>query len=114
MTRLYTVKQRQEILKSLAIKPNKDGKITGKEAAAILTWRAREEANVEHKYSTSILRRHVEKGNLVAYPGTKLTVKKGESRKSLYEVGDIFELSIEPNRGLKLMQKNEATDENVA
>ena len=88
----------------MAIKP-KNGKITGKEAAAILTWRAKEEAGVNHQYKPSILRRHVESGNLVAHPGTKVT-DDGKSRKSLYEVEAIFELSIEPNRGLKRIQKN--------
>ncbi len=112
MTRLYTVKQQQEILKSLAIKP-KHGKITGKEASAILTWRAKEEAGVEHEYKPSILRRHVEKGNLVAHPGTKVT-DKGESRKSLYEVEAIFDLSIEPNRGLKRLQENKVEEKSVA
>jgi hypothetical protein len=106
------MKRQQEILKSLAIKP-KNGKITGKEAAEILTWRAKEEAGVEHQYKPSILRRHVESGNLVAHPGTKVT-DKGESRKSLYEVEAIFDLSIEPNRGLKRIQKNEEVTEEVA
>jgi len=107
------VKRQQEILKALAIK-SKDGKVTGKEAAAILTWRAKEEAGVEHEYKPSILRRHVESGNLVAHPGTKVNEKTGESRKSLYEVETIFELSIEPNRGLKRLQENKAEEESVA
>jgi hypothetical protein len=107
MTRLYTVKQRQEILKTLAIKPNKDGRITGKEAATILTWRAKEEADIEHDYSPSILRRHVEQGNLTAYPGTKIT-KDGKSRKSFYDVEAVFDLSIEPRRGLVRKRENKA------
>lgn len=112
MTRLYTLKQQQEILKALAIK-SKDGKVTGKEAAEILTWRAKEEAGVEHQYAPSILRRHVESGNLVAYPGTKVTAD-GKSRKSLYDVVAIFDLSIEPNRGLKRLQENKEAVENAA
>lgn len=106
--RLYTPKQRQEILISLAIKP-KNGKVTGKEAAEILTWRAKEEMGVDHEYSPSILRRHVENGNLVAYPATKLT-DKGISRKSLYDVEAVFELSIEPRRGLKRKQNSSRED----
>jgi len=105
MTKLYTLKRQQEILRNLEIKP-KNGKVTGKEAAVILTWRAKEEASIEHAYSPSILRRHVENGNLVAYPGTKIT-DKGKSRKSLYDVEAIFDLSIEPRRGLKRKQRNE-------
>ncbi len=100
--RLYTPKQQQEILRSLAIKP-KDGKVSGREAAEILTWRAKKESGVDHEYSPSILRRHVEHGNLVAYPGTKVTAD-GTSRKSFYDVEAIFELSIEPRRGLKRKQ----------
>lgn len=101
MTRLYTLKRQQEVLKSLSIKPSKDGRITGQEAATILTWRAREEADIAHEYSPSILRRHVEQGNLIAYPGTR-----GKSRKSFYDVGAIFELSIEPKRGLARKQED--------
>lgn len=101
MTYLYTTEERQNTLQTLRIKP-KNGKITGQEAAAIMTWRAKNEFKVEHVYSPSILRRHVEKGNIKAYPGTKLTEKTGESRKSLYDVKDVFELSIEPRRGRKL------------
>lgn len=114
--RLYTPKQRQEILISLAIKP-KNGKVTGKEAAEILTWRAKNESGIDHQYTPTILRRHVEKGNLVAYPGTKLT-EEGRSRKSLYDVEAVFELSIEPRRGLKLKQSSSGIEaqpsENVA
>lgn len=87
----------------LSIKP-KNGKVTGKEAAAILTWRAQEESGVEHEYSPSILRRHTEQGNLTAYPGTKVTAD-GKSRKSLYDVEAVFELEIEPRRGLKRKER---------
>ena len=112
MTRLYTAKRQQEILKLLAIKTNKDGRLTGKEAAAVLTWRAKEEVGVEHDYSPSILRRHVEQGNLVAYPGTKVT-KDGKSRKSFYDVEAVFGLPIEPRRGLARKQESK-TAENAA
>lgn len=100
MTYLYTTEERQNALQSLRIKP-KNGKITGQEAAVILTWRAKNEFGIEHVYSPSILRRHVDEKNLTAYPATKLT-DKGWSRKNLYDVKDVFELSIEPRRGRKL------------
>ena len=99
MTQLYTLKRQREILASLGIKA-KDSKLTGEESARVLTWRAKEERGIDHQYAPSILRRHVEQGNLIAYPGTR-----GKSRKSLYDVEAIFELSIEPNRGLKRIQK---------
>lgn len=106
MACLYETKQREEILRSLRIKPIK-GKVTGEEAARILSWRAREEQGVEHKYTSSILRRHVEQGNLEAYPGTRLT-DKGKSRKNLYDVEAVFELSIAPRRGVARKQKEKS------
>jgi hypothetical protein len=98
MARWYDAKRIEEILHSLGIKAMR-GKISGEEAARVLSWRAKEEQGVEHTYAPAILRRHAEKGNLRAYPGTKLT-KGGDSRKNLYEVEDVFELSIAPRRGL--------------
>jgi hypothetical protein len=99
MTQLYTSKKQREILVSLGIKA-KDGKLTGEESARILTWRAKEERGIDHQYTPSILRRHVEQGNLAAYPGTR-----GKSRKNLYDVEAVFELSIEPRRGLRQRAK---------
>ncbi len=45
MAILYTAKQIQEVLRELRIKPA-DGKVTTREAARILTWRAK----AEHLY----------------------------------------------------------------
>ncbi len=104
MVHLYTPSKRQEVLRSLHIKPV-DGKVSGREAARILSWRAKEEEGIEHQYNPSTLRRHVKQGNLIAYPGTKVT-DKGTSRKSLYDVEVVFELQIAPKRGVAL--KDEA------
>ena len=98
MACLYEANQREGILRSLRIKPMK-GRVTGDEAARILTWRAKEEYGILHEYAPSILRRHVKQGNLRAYPGTKLP-EDGKSRKNLYDVESVFELSIAPRRGL--------------
>ena len=98
MARWYDPRQKIEILHSLGINAL-HGKVTGDEAARILTWRAKEEYGVTHKYTPSILRRHVESGNLQAYPGTKLT-EDGKSRKNLYDADAVFELEIAPRRGM--------------
>ena len=102
MVYLYTEEQKQETLRSLSIKPIR-GRVTGQEAARILSWRAKNEFGIDHQYNTATLRRHVEQGNLKAYPGTKLT-SEGRSRKSLYDVDVIFELSIAPRRGAALKE----------
>jgi len=104
MVHLYTAERKQEVLQFLNIKPI-DGKVTGREAARILSWRAREEEGIVHQYNPSTLRRHVKQGNLVPYPGTKIT-NKGASRKSLYDVDVVFELQIAQKRRAAL--KDEA------
>lgn len=105
MARWYEPKHREEILRSLGIQAIR-GRISGEEAARVLSWRAKEEQGVEHTYSSTILRRHAEKGNLRAYPATKLT-KDGVSRKNLYEAEDVFQLDIAPRRGVARKQKLE-------
>lgn len=98
MTYLYTTEERQATLQTLRIKP-KQGKVNVREAASILTWRAMNEFGIEHTYPTSIIRRHVEQKNLKAYP--VIIDKNGDSKKNLYDVKEVFELSIEPQKGLK-------------
>ncbi len=89
MAKLYTAKLKQEVLRSLEIKPV-DGKLTGREAAQVLEWRARQEFGIERKYDDASLRKHVQKGNLHANP---------DNRKSRYSVEEIFDLVIYPTRG---------------
>jgi hypothetical protein len=89
MTHLYTQKQKQEVLKLLSIKPI-SGKVTGKEAAQILKWRAKEEFGIDREYDDASLRRHVKEGNIHADPN---------SRKSRYPVEEVFDLVIYPTRG---------------
>jgi len=112
MPRLYTPEERKEVLTTLRIRP-KGGKLSGKEAALVLTWRAKEEFGVEHEYKPSILRRHVEQGNLKAYPATKLT-GEGKSRKNVYDVEAVFALEIEPNRGLKVIKQQSSKEREQA
>ncbi len=93
MALLYTSKEREDALKALRIKP-KDGCVTTKEAAAILTWRAKAEFATEHVYPEAAVRRHVEKGNL------KIAGKLGKLV-NLYKVEEVFDVALSPNRGLK-------------
>lgn len=105
MVRLYTSKQRAEVLKSLSIKPV-SGTVTGKEAAAILSWRAREEYAVIHRYDPSTLRRHVKQKNI-----TPIKISK---KKSTYKVEEVFDLSIAPLRGKGISTPIEEPTEEVA
>lgn len=102
MVRLYTPKQRSDVLKILNIKPE-NGLVDGKEAAAILTWRAKEEYGVVHRYETRALARHVEQKNIVPVaPGTRRNMR---ATKNLYPVAKVFELPIAPTRGRPIEQQ---------
>jgi hypothetical protein len=105
MVRLYTQKQRTEVLKSLSIKPV-NGMVTGKEAASILSWRAKEEHGVIHTYDPSSLRRHVEQKNITPIPVSP--------RKNMYKVETVFELPIAPTRGRGANIPVEGLSEEVA
>lgn len=87
MAKLYTPKQRSDVLKSLGIK-SIDKKVTGDEAAKILTWRAQQEHNIVHIYNTASIRRHVHDGN----------IHPGEGHGSRYPVEQVFDLPIAPMR----------------
>lgn len=91
MATLYTQKQIHNVLKALRIKPI-DGKITTREAARILSWRAKAEQGIEHDYPDSAIRRHVQSGHLKPYPVS--------TRLNKYQVEDIFDLPLAPKRGL--------------
>lgn len=93
MAYLYTPKQIQEALIELRIKPNRDGMVTGQEAARILTWRAQAEQGIEHQYLDSAVRRHVQSGHLTPYPVNP--------RYNLYKVEDVFDLALVPRRGIR-------------
>ena len=98
MAYLYTRKQIQEALRELSIKPV-DGKVSTKEAARILTWRAKHEEGIEHDYPESAVRRHIQQGNLTI-------AEQKNPRYNLYSVEDVFTLTLVPKRGLK-QQKSE-------
>lgn len=102
MAVLYTAKQIQDVLKTLRIKPV-DGMISTQEAARILTWRAEAERGIQHDYPESAVRRHIQSGNLKAYPVN--------SRYNMYKVEDVFDLPLVPKRGLS---QRKSLDENTA
>lgn len=94
MARLYTTKEIQKALQELRIKPVK-GNVTTKEAAEILTWRAKAEFNTDHTYPESAVRRRAQKGHISPAP-------ESNQRINLYKVEDVFDLSLFPKRGLAL------------
>ena len=94
MAVLYTAKQIQEVLRELRIKPV-EGKVTTREAARILTWRAKAEQGIEHNYPDAAVRRHVQQGNLKV-------AQQINPRFNMYDVVNVFELSLAPRRGLSL------------
>ncbi len=99
MAVLYTQKKIQEALRELAIKPV-NGNVTTKEAARILSWRARYEEGIDHVYPESAVRRHVESENL------KIAERRNK-RFNLYKAEDVFELPLVPKRGLAQQKHNE-------
>jgi hypothetical protein len=101
MVVLYTPEEIQAVLKELRIKPKND-KVTGREAARILTWRAKAEEGVTHIYPDSAIRRHVERKNLKI-------AEQVNTRLNLYQVEDIFELPLSPRRG-RARQKDDRSD----
>lgn len=92
MAYLYTRKQIQDALRELAIKPV-DGKVTTREAARILSWRAMHEERIEHIYPESAVRRHVQQKNLKV-------AEQPNIRFNLYIAEDVFALPMVPKRGI--------------
>lgn len=88
MTRLYTKRQINEVLKELRIRP-KENYITSQEAASVLTWRAKDEHSIEYTYTDGSVRRHVSLGNLK-------DIKKISDRQSLYSIDELFEIPLKP------------------
>lgn len=101
MAVLYTPDEIQGVLRELRIKPV-EGNVTGREAARILTWRAKAEFGIEHVYPDSAIRRHVQQGNLKI-------AKQVNPRFNLYKVEDVFDLPLVPRRGIA-QQKEDIAD----
>jgi len=90
MPRLYTKKQINEALKELHIRPL-ENRVTSKEAASILTWRAKQEHQVDYEYTDSTVRRHVTLGNL-------RDIKRISTRQSLYSIDELLDIPLKPRR----------------
>jgi len=88
MARLYTRTQMNEALKELRIKPV-ENRVTSQEAAAILSWRAKQEHQTDYTYTDRSVRRHVTLGNLK-------DIKRVSTRHSLYSLEEVFELPLKP------------------
>jgi hypothetical protein len=98
MAVLYTVRDIEKALLQLRIKPD-SGKVNTEEAARILSWRAKEEQGIVHRYNGSAVRRHVINKTIVPHPKN--------TRYNLYLVEDIFALPLVPRRGPKQQIESE-------
>jgi hypothetical protein len=94
MARLYTKQDIAKVLRELRIKPIND-MVDGSEAARILTWRAKDEYEIEYEYDPSSIRQHVRKDHFPAG-----TIDDSNKRRNLYQVEAVFNLPIKPKRGL--------------
>lgn len=92
MAYLYTPEEMQAALEELRIKPFRET-VTSREAAKILTWRAKNEFGIDRTYNESAVRRHISLGNLQSV--------QPEKYMNRYKVEDVFELPITPRRGYK-------------
>lgn len=103
MAFLYTPEDIEEALRQLKIKPLR-GMVTSQEAARILSWRARNEFDIEREYTAGTIRRHIQLGNLKAEPEN--------TRFNRYPVEAIFDLPITPRRGYKSPSEGASEEDN--
>lgn len=94
MATFYTEKERKNALKQMHIHPDAE-RVNSAQAAKILTWRAKEEYNVDHQYNATAVRKHAEK--LDAQPGRK-SDGSINLRQNTYDVKKLFEIDILPAR----------------
>jgi hypothetical protein len=109
MTRYYDTKEIKKALSQLKIKPE-DGEgegdeklvtgwVDGAEAAKILTWRAKQDYEVDYRYDATSVRQHTKKDKNQKSHFPEGTVKAISERRNLYQVGAVFALPISPRRG---------------
>ena len=94
MATYYSDREINRILQTLHIAPE-DGKVDGAEAARILTWRAKEEHDVDYAYGPMALRQHIKTGRI-----KREEIDPTNKRRNLYPVHTIFSLPISPRRGI--------------
>ncbi len=102
----YAPSRIKEVLDILDIEPYKTNRVDGNQAAKILTWRLKAEMQADRTYTIEALRRRVKTKAL-------RVAEQINPRLNLYDVRDIFELSLMPARaeGAKqreLKQKKES------
>ncbi|MBA2397024.1 MAG: hypothetical protein H0V70_30250 [Ktedonobacteraceae bacterium] len=105
MATSYTEEEMAQILQELHIAPE-NGKVDGREAAKILTWRAKHEYQVEYAYNATAIRQHVKVGHIAAED-----IDTTNPRYSKYSYPPIFRLPLAPKRGAGRRQKVESTQE---
>jgi hypothetical protein len=103
----YTPSQIKGILKELEITPLKVNRVDSAQAAKILTWRLKHEQNIERDYTTTAVRRRVDTGALSV-------AERVNPRFNLYDVRDIFELSLMPDRANGAKQRISKQKENTS
>jgi hypothetical protein len=101
----YTEEEMLQIMRELHIAPQ-DGKLTGSEAAKVLTWRAEHEFQVQYQYDAGALRQHVRAGSL-----QREELDKNHSRRTLYPYQLIFQLPISPRRGASRRNRSQSESE---
>lgn len=93
MARFYSTKEMHTVLKDLGIKPIENA-LNTREAAQVLTWRAKDEMGIEYTYSDTTVRSRVHTGSLNPVGG-----RQRNSRYNTYKVEDVFSLPLYPRRG---------------
>jgi hypothetical protein len=93
MATYYTERDMVKVLRELHIAPEQ-GKVTGQEAARILSWRAKHEQDVEYHYDATAIRQHIKQGR---FP--EGSIDHANPRRNLYPVEIIFQLPLAPKRG---------------
>jgi hypothetical protein len=87
---VYTPDEIAQILKTLEIEPYRADKVDSRQAAQILKWRSKQECGEEHPYTPTSIRARIVSGDL--HP-----IRINE-RLNIYDVNEVFNLVIRPNR----------------
>lgn len=96
MSRTYRQEEMKEVLHHLGIETI-NGKINSQQVARIWTWRVKDEQGIDHVYTDTNVRGHVNKKTLPVAD----TINR---RMNLYEVRDAFSASLNLNRAGKKKQ----------
>lgn len=100
MARLYTTQEKMTALLELKIDA-RNNRVSGNEAARILSWRAKYERGIEHEYKVQTVLWHADK------LGARLLSK----RKHDYDLDLVFALDIEPSRGKQASTRKRVSEQ---